>query len=351
MRLKYLPFIAVLSFAGCGGGGDGGSKPDTEPPQVAFSVNKEQHRLFEDVFFSGSATDNVGVASSGIDTDHRKDSDLDGNPINDSDLPYLNATLSGGYKVPGKYIANGWARDSYNTSYMKARIMIKPHEEFDEVQESPLDMVFKGLTIPFKADDWNQFYLGFSENTRKELDALQGRLSQDERIIYAQVVLKDNRPHILYAIECPNAGFNFDGTEYYGTLPITQDASTDIIERIKSIPGPPIVYWGSINGGSFPDGRGVIAWIDVNGNGKYDPSGAFTPSGSEDFNSLKHPTQGGYYGVQVVPDDPRTMLIEGYNPQEPMLDKATVMIDGNVCDPVNLPLNSPGSYMRNVTRR
>ncbi|MBC8501061.1 MAG: T9SS type A sorting domain-containing protein [DPANN group archaeon] len=85
---------------------------------------------------------------------------------------------------------------------------------------------------------------------------------------------------------------------------------------------PPSEYWGLVNNGDIADSTLVETWIDINGNGQLNTSGANTPTGSEIFD-VSYTIQG-YYNTLVNADVDTTDVVEGGSP----VDSMTVRIGG-----------------------
>jgi len=346
-------FLALIGCGGGGGGGGGGgSSADNVPPEIKkFSSGKAQYELFEDIAFSGKAHDNKGIEKTGIDIDDLADSDGDGNPENDRDLPSLNSTLKGGYPIPGKYKVTGWALDtSNNFGSLPIYPIVKPYSEFSEVQDEIGELSnYNEISTPsINYQDWlTKIYLKLSQQARDELDLIEEKLfnSADEEAENVCLALGNN---LVYGVKIlsPSAfrGFSED---YSGNYPVSQETFDEILDALFSVPHLPIEYGGLVNNGTVPDEKDIIGWIDINGDNVYQATGAFTWDGDEDFNIAGLKTQLGFYFVTIPPDNPETSIIEGYDPLHPDLNKMRIIIEGNVYNPV-LPLLLPGFYIQDI---
>ena len=143
------------------------------PITVSVRTDNEQYNPGQIVFIERTATpaegheNDVRITAGWTDVDPLQDSDNDRCPSNDTDIRGENGTVR--KETPGIHSIVGWAKDTeerYNTGI--ARIIVKPHPQFDEAQSQLGELSLWGAVVsgPHTLEDIDQY--GFARLSPEE---------------------------------------------------------------------------------------------------------------------------------------------------------------------------------------
>lgn len=209
--------------------------PDIKVPVVSIESNKTQYNKKEDVYFTGSATDNIKVVEEGIDIDDSVNSDGIGGLNDDRDLGSLTSILEGGYEdIAGKYGVTGWAKDdAENIGSKELTLMVKPYSQFAEVHNNIEELasypkIIKEITLK----DSDLLHAMLSTDAKNELDALNDLIASSTIDSVTKYNLTDNG--LIYEMNITDAskfkGFTDDS--YFGNLSLSQPTYNELHKNL-----------------------------------------------------------------------------------------------------------------------
>lgn len=208
---------------------------DIDAPVVSLESNKTQYNKNEDVYFTGSATDNIKVVEEGIDIDDSVNSDGIGGANDDRDLGSLTSTLVGGYvDIAGKYGVTGWAKDGGgNTGLEELTLIVKPYSQFAEVQNNIAELasyskIIKEVTL----EDSDLLYSLLSVDAKNELDALNDLIASSTIDSVAKHNLTDNGLIYEMNITDPSKFTGFTNDSYFGNLSLSQSTYNELHKNL-----------------------------------------------------------------------------------------------------------------------
>ncbi len=287
---------------GCRRGGDG-APPDTELPVVSLASDKAQYDKEEAVSFTGSATDNVGVAEEGIDLDAAVNSDGVGEAYDDLDLESLTSVFEGGYTRAGIYGVTGWAKDSAeNLGSEGLTLIIKPYAQFSEVQDSITGLAsYPSILREITVGDFDLMYPMLSAGAQTELNGLENAIASSARDAVAKYHLTDSG--LIYEMDITDASqfTGFTNDNYSGNLPLTQatfnELHKNLMENATEVEALALIAGLAPEGAEIFDGQGVAlpgqAPINFDVAMRY-----FLPNGQEVNLNLEYKTAGDTFSAE-----------------------------------------------------
>jgi len=204
-------------------------EPDTgSPVVVSFESDKTQYNKNENVYFTGTATDNVGVVEEGIDID----ASVGG--TNSMDIGSLTSALVGGYALAGKYRVTGWARDAAgNTGSKGLTLIVKPYSQFTEVQDNIAELdSYSGVIKDITLEDFALLHPMLSVNAQNELGVLNDLIASSTIDAAAKYRLTDNS--LIYEMNITDSGEikGFTNNNYFGDLSLSQSTYDEIHKNL-----------------------------------------------------------------------------------------------------------------------